>query len=340
MPLKHIFLFLFIANVGAFVEASTRLSVMTYNVENLFDSKDDPNTNDETYLSLKQKKNPAHEKKCKSTAGFGNRLWDCMFLDWNEDLIHQKMKNLSEQIFLAPGGRGPDVLILAEVENKQVVEELNQRFLSKAGYKVYHHESHDARGIDQAILSRYPVKNEMYHEVSYEKQRKNKSRSKELRGIFHVKLDVKGKAVHVFALHLPSQGAPFQEREVVLNELNRLALSLPANEALVAGGDFNITSVEWEKKKIFPNYFENIWAVAFMKDCHSCVGTYYYAPKKQWSYFDLLLLRNDREKKQRWRWENPQVVRAANFHQPQRFDSRTGKGASDHFPFFAELVLE
>ena len=331
---------MFILFVGAFSEASTRLSVMTYNVENLFDNKDDPATNDETYLPLKDKKNPAHEKKCKTTAGFGSRLWDCMFLDWNDEIIHQKMKNLSEQIFLAPGGRGPDVLILAEVENKQVVEGLNQRYLAKAGYKVYHHESHDSRGIDQAILSRYPVKEEKYHEISYEKQRKNKVRSKELRGIFHVKLVVKGKAIHVLALHLPSQGAPFQEREVVLNNLNKIAMEIPANEALLAGGDFNITSVEWDKKKVFPHYFESIWSVAFMKDCHECVGTYYYAPKKQWSYFDLLLLRNDRQKKQRWRWENPRVVHAASIIQPLRFDPRTGKGASDHFPFFAELVLE
>ncbi|MEZ4815279.1 MAG: hypothetical protein R3A80_08765 [Bdellovibrionota bacterium] len=346
-------------STGAPESKELRISVVAYNTENLFDTEDDPKIKDETYLPLELKKNEAHKKACKSqNARYASRMWDCLFLDWNQSLLDVKMKNLSEQIMSAPGGRGPDVLILEEVENRKVVEELNKKFLSKAGYTVTHFDSKDERGIDQAILSRYPLIKYEYHYIAVEKKRrkskkskKNKkttevAKTKDLRGILHAHLNIgtetAPRVLHVLALHLPSQGAKFNERAVVLNELNKLALKVPANDVLIAGGDFNITSKEWDKEKVYKSYFENIWRPAHMDGCKDCKGTYYYPGNKEWSFFDLLLLRFDREKKARWHWDAKSVKTLSTNKSmyPVRFDPNKLKGASDHFPIYAELVVD
>ena len=44
---------------------SAPISIMTFNVENLFDATHDAGKNDETYLPASEKKNSAHIEKCK-----------------------------------------------------------------------------------------------------------------------------------------------------------------------------------------------------------------------------------------------------------------------------------
>lgn len=151
--------------------ANSRVSIVAYNAENLFDTQDDPKIQDETYLPLALKQSDEHKKKCKSAnSRAGSRMWDCLFLDWSESMLSAKMKNLAEQIFQAPGGKGPDVLILSEVENRAVIEEFNKNHLAKAAYSVTHMDSKDERGIDQAILSRFPLLKYEYHYLKIEKR--------------------------------------------------------------------------------------------------------------------------------------------------------------------------
>lgn len=324
---------------------SMRVSIMAYNLENLFDTQDDPKVQDETYLPLSMKKGEEHKQKCKAIRSMAKKhQWDCLFLDWNDSILDAKMKNLAEQIFKAPGGKGPDVLIVSEVENRQVIEAFNKKHLAKAGYAVTHMDSKDERGIDQAILSRLPLIKYEYHFIAIEKKRKKskKIQSKDLRGIIHAHLDLgNSKVLHVLALHLPSQGASFREREVVLNQLNKIAITIPANDIVVAGGDFNITSKEWEKEKVYPSYFENIWRPAHMDGCKECQGTYYYPSKKEWSFFDMLLLRFDREKQARWSWDakSVQAIKQGKTKYPSKFEPNSLRGASDHLPIYAELVI-
>ena len=52
-------------------------------------------------------------------------------------------------------GRAPDVLALAEVENRQVLQALvGSTLLRKLGYRIVHYDSPDRRGIDCALLYR------------------------------------------------------------------------------------------------------------------------------------------------------------------------------------------
>lgn len=99
-----------------------------YNVENLFDTHDDPNTNDNQFL-------PTGDYK------------------WTKEHMDIKMNNLAKVIAEMGDEDGPEVLGLAEVENREVVEKLvKNKLLKKHGYGVIHSDSPDQRGIDCALI--------------------------------------------------------------------------------------------------------------------------------------------------------------------------------------------
>jgi len=102
------------------------LRVAFYNVENLFDTQDNPQKADEDFL-------PDGRYK------------------WTQDKYQKKLKNIARVI----NGIKPDVIGLAEVENRRVVEDLaSHSILKDAGYQVVHEESSDNRGIDVAFMYR------------------------------------------------------------------------------------------------------------------------------------------------------------------------------------------
>lgn len=104
------------------------LYVAHYNVENLFDTINDPNKNDEDFLP-----------SGKST--------------WNSTRYLLKLQQLSRVIMEMNAGSGPDLLGLCEVENRAVVNDLNEQItIKKRKYAVVHFDSPDNRGIDVALL--------------------------------------------------------------------------------------------------------------------------------------------------------------------------------------------
>jgi hypothetical protein len=105
--------------------------VAFYNLENLFDTINDPNTNDEEF-----------------TPSGASR--------WDTEKYREKLKHLAEAISqigdeLVKGG--PVVMGVSEVENRQVVEDLiNTPPLKERGYKIVHFDSPDKRGIDVSLI--------------------------------------------------------------------------------------------------------------------------------------------------------------------------------------------
>lgn len=110
-------------------KTSSSYVIGTYNVENLFDTIDDPKTEDEWFL-------PTSETK------------------WNSEKYFKKLDNLSKVIdAMNPAFGGPDIIGLCEVENKQVVEALSsQNSLKENHYAIVHYDSPDTRGIDVAAM--------------------------------------------------------------------------------------------------------------------------------------------------------------------------------------------
>ena len=76
---------------------------------------------------------------------------------WNRKRFEEKCNGIAKTIFDIADSFGslPDVIGLAEIENRYVLSSLLSRtLLRKAGYSILHFESPDHRGIDCALLYR------------------------------------------------------------------------------------------------------------------------------------------------------------------------------------------
>jgi hypothetical protein len=99
-----------------------------YNVENLFDTINDPGISDGHYV-------PGSD------------------LHWDTEKYQHKLDNLSKVMAVVDSTGFPSVFGLCEVENLGVVSDLiSQPGLKKAKYKIIHKDSPDGRGIDVALL--------------------------------------------------------------------------------------------------------------------------------------------------------------------------------------------
>lgn len=100
-----------------------------YNVENLFDTENDPLINDEEFL-------PDGKNQ------------------WTPKRYEVKLKNLSRVIAdIGKEQGGAVVLGVSETENRKVLEDLvNTELLKPLNYGVAHHDSPDRRGVDVAFI--------------------------------------------------------------------------------------------------------------------------------------------------------------------------------------------
>ena len=321
--------------------SQTQVSVMSYNLENLFDWQHDEGKNDLTYLPIMQKQNPAHRYVC---GQIKRQKWrdQCLNFDWNEQAARQKMLNLAKVVLSVNRGQGPDVLILQEIENKTILDLFNREYLAKARYQTsVLREGRDRRGIDVALLSRFPLKSEgKLHYIPFKSISKEKA--DDTRPILEAPLRLpNGTALHVFGVHFPAPYHPWELRQESFSFLNKLVTDLPESAIAMAGGDFNVPADEEKIQKLFKGTAQTKWDVAFYKGCKDCKGTYYYPPLKQWSFLDSLLLRKNT--KAGWSFHAPSIRVIQNSFQldatgfPKSFDLKTQAGASDHLPIYAEI---
>ena len=107
-----------------------RFAIVFYNVENLFDTIDNPETKDEEFT-------PQGSKK------------------WNTEKYNKKLQDLARVLSSVTPGSLPEIIGLAEIENLEVLTDLIKTPpLSKGNYGIIHENSPDARGIDVALLYR------------------------------------------------------------------------------------------------------------------------------------------------------------------------------------------
>jgi hypothetical protein len=78
---------------------------------------------DNTYLPLSQKGTPEHKALCERNNSPGAFRQECLNLDWNEQVLAKKIANLATVIGRFEG-LGPDILVLEEVENQQILNRL------------------------------------------------------------------------------------------------------------------------------------------------------------------------------------------------------------------------
>ena len=100
-----------------------------YNVENLFDTTNDPAINDEDFTPQGK-------------------------LQWDDAKYQTKLQHIAEVMDSLPGDL-PVAMGLCEIENRSVLEDLvRQTRLQSAQYDIVHKDSPDERGIYVALLYR------------------------------------------------------------------------------------------------------------------------------------------------------------------------------------------
>lgn len=153
--------------------------VMFYNVENLFDTIDEPGKNDEEYLPE------------------GSRYW-------TPYRFRQKLLTIYKVVAAAGEWDAPDVIGLCEVENRFVLELLRELTpLVNIPYNIIHRDSPDVRGIDVALMYR-PDKMEIIDSAFFTLVFPHEPTIK-TREILYAKGLLSNDTLHFFVNHWPSR---------------------------------------------------------------------------------------------------------------------------------------
>jgi hypothetical protein len=317
------------------------VTIMTFNVENLFDNVDDPGKEDRTYLALGDKQNGEHRAACNEIEVDRWRE-QCLDWDWNDAIIEKKLGVVADVILQVDDGRGPDIVALQEVENIGILERLRTQYLGAAGYRPGTLiEGDDRRGIDVAFLTRLELAEPpTLHRIDFAGV--GEDRVYDTRGILEatfVRPD--GTLLTGYSVHFPAPFHPTGMREAAYRALNALRAGLPSDRDAFAAGDFNTTSVEDRGKDMLGRFVRPYWTVTHEVGCDDCKGTSYYAPRDDWSFLDMILWSPaaDRGEKATWflRTDSVRIANAAPGQMrpddtPWRFEMPGGTGVSDHWP--------
>lgn len=322
---------------------------MTFNVENLFDTQHDLNKDDYTFLPQALKETKEVQNACNQQRSPHYRR-QCMDLNWTDEILDKKISNIKQVLLQVDGGKGPDILVLVEVENDKVLSRLNRQALSAAQYQSQILvEGPDPRGIDMAMLSRFPTEGPpVLHRIPFHTQsEKDQGRDKTLRGILEVTFVLPDKTkLTVFANHFPSPSNPGYWRAQYVEFLRKLIVERSAKNPVIAAGDLNITADEEAGTGYFRDRLGSVALVPHLEGCDQCPrGSHNY--RGSWSFLDAILLSKDLGPQGKARWKmvpgSFQVPRSQSVHlmadgRPMRFDEESGTGVSDHFPLYIRLA--
>ena len=188
--------------LSAFSKGKKELTVVFYNVENLFDTINQPDKRDGDFTPQGK-------------------------LNWDTKRYHDKVSKLSYVLSSINKEVLPGIIGLCEVENRNVIEDLiDQERLKKGKYKIVHDESPDKRGIDCALIYRKDEFKYLKHktiniEFPWDKEYKT-------RDILYVQgLVGKKDTLNIFVNHWPSRRGG-QEK----SEPNRIYVAMQLKKAI------------------------------------------------------------------------------------------------------------
>ncbi len=249
--------------------ASNARVVASWNVENLFDTADDP--------------------AVEGDDGYTPRGWS----RWTEARYALKLEHLAHVV----AAMRPDVLCLAEVENRRVLEDLARMLKERHSYDlpvIVHRDGGDVRGIDVAMLAKVaPNGTNWFCAVAGQ------------RDVLACDFVFEGRRLTVLANHWKSQlGKKAESDAIRVREARSVRAFLDARlkadpaAAIVVAGDFNdaLTSPALTEEAGF--LLEESRVREERSGSHlfnlsgglpeAARGTYYYSPAKQWSAFDSM----------------------------------------------------
>ena len=326
-------------------KGADEISVMTFNVENMFDNVHDKGTEDYTYLPRSQKGTAEVGDFCTKVKSKFYRE-ECNFKDWNDEIVSFKLFQIGKTIKYIDGGAGPDIILMAEVENLNILNQLADTQLQGLGYQTrVLIEGPDLRGIDPAILSKFPLKGKpILHLIPYKDEDPEQLKyAKRSRGVIEATVVLPNKKeLTVMAVHFPSQANPTEWRKQAVEFLrNKISEYEKKGRAVIAGGDMNITATEEGRNGYFSKTLSQVGPVSHLVGCDHCKGSHNY--KGEWSFLDVIVYANSISKVGLALIpESIQVVKTPDnsIHgSPLRFDDEKKEGVADHFPLYSRLKI-
>ena len=330
---KYLAIYFFALFFSFPAQSDSSFSVMTLNVNNLFDELDDPKKDDKAYLPIELKQTNKHINSC-------NRVpvnsWknECLYLDWDSETKDAKLKNLARDILLYDE-TGPDILALQEVENINILEQL-YRLLEPYGYiDLELLESKDYRGIDTAVISKFEIIDSTLHYIKFS----GEFEDKDTRPILDSTILINDKKIKVYNVHFP---AGYHDVSMRIDSLNKLKKLLQMHKMpTIALGDFNVNTEEDSELFIYKDQ-EDLWDVAHSIGCADCKGTYYYSYGKSWSFLDTIFVSKHRNIS----YDTDSIKLHITEHnaykdsgKPIRFNAKSKSGVSDHLPMVARIKI-
>tara|TARA_R110002049_G_scaffold278567_1_gene457353 strand:+ start:3896 stop:4942 length:1047 start_codon:yes stop_codon:yes gene_type:complete len=318
-------------------------TVAFYNLENLFDTINDPTKFDEAspMMEIKTNRGVIYKKKVSN------------------------MARVISEIGLDVTNNSPAIIGVSEVENRAVLEDLvNDSLLLEKNYGIVHYPSPDARGIDVALLYQKELFTPIYSS-SHELKIYDESTQKRVytRDQLLVSGHLDGELIHVIVNHWPSrsggQARSNSKRAAAAKLTKRLVDSVqiidPYAKVFIMG-DLNDNPTDTSVKKVLKaqknknrvglkgiyNPYENVFK--------NGVGTTAY--RDNWSLFDQILLTKPLLEKD---YSSFQFYKAGIFNR-QYLITKTGtykgypfrswssggfsNGFSDHFPVYVYVIKE
>ncbi len=218
------------------ISAQYTFRIMSYNVENLFDTLDNPEKEDDEFLPS------------------GNRYW-------TQGRYYHKLRQIAKAITAAGEWSTPALIGLCEVENDSVLHDLTHRTPLRAqAYRYIITKGPDPRGINVALLYQRDQFKYLQHEsipILF-----TRKKHKMTRDILHVwgKI-ITGDTIDVFICHFPSRyGGEKESEQDRYDAAQTLRISCDsicktrATPLILIMGDFNDTPQDKSILEIFKAY--------------------------------------------------------------------------------------
>lgn len=251
-----------------------------YNLENLFDTENDPKINDEEFL-------PSGTKQ------------------YTSEVYRDKLNNLSTVISQLGMDDSPDglaILGVAEVENRKVLEDLAAMpKLKERDWKIVHYDSPDLRGVDVALYYHPKYFRELKSEPLFVPLKGDDGSPWYTRDILYVYGLFQGEPLHIFVGHWPSRrggeeaSAPGRAMaaSIIRQKIDSITASTPAAKIVVMG-DLNddplsksvieVLNASGDKDQLKKAQLYNPWTDYYKKG----IGTLAY--NDAWNLFDQIII--------------------------------------------------
>jgi hypothetical protein len=335
---------LIIFNIGAQEKKKFKIrTIAFYNLENLFDTINDPNKFDERspIMDIKNNRGEVYKKKVHNMAR--------VIADIGSEVTHDT----------------PAIIGISEVENREVLEDVvNDPLLLSKDYGIVHFQSPDVRGIDVALLYQKtlftPIDTSSHELKIYDNITRKRVYTRD-QLLVSGKLD--GELIHIIVSHWPSRSggeARSRPKRIAAAKLNKRIIdslqSINPYAKIFTMGDLNddptnasvknVLMAKKDKEKIklkglynpMENFFKNGLGTTAYRDA--------------WSLFDQIMVTKPLLEKD---YSSFRFYKAGIFNKnylitkkgrwkgyPMRSfaDGGFSNGFSDHFPVFVYVVKE